>query len=258
VRKKVQVIIPFRQREGSDLRRAANLEVVQAWWYAHGFDPAIVDDGLGGDAQFNRHAAYNAGVAANIADVYVFAEADMLIHPSQINKAVGLAEAKPGIVVPFTEYRYLSDSVTKFVRDTVADMDDSTLAEWWALPPDDPSSVFDLRPESTMLDGKSIGAVTVLSRSTYLTAGGFTEATRGNWYDDNITEEAYAYLVGKTRWVRRPAVHLYHLPGWKGGHLTDEDREATQSNKAILDQMRRNIRHKRREPVRDLMRYRAR
>jgi hypothetical protein len=56
-----KIIIPFRDR-GIDPRRAANLEVVQAWWYAHGFTPQIVDDGLSGGAQFNRHRAYNRAV----------------------------------------------------------------------------------------------------------------------------------------------------------------------------------------------------
>ena len=87
---KVTVVIPFRDR-GTDLRRGANLTIVMAWWWAHGFTPQVVDDGLDGDAPFNRHRAYNRAVARfPETDVFVFTEADMLIPPSQIKQAVQL------------------------------------------------------------------------------------------------------------------------------------------------------------------------
>ena len=88
--------------------------------------------------------------------------------------------------------------------------------------------------------------------------GGFTEATHGNWYDDNIIEEGYAFLTGqKTRWVEGPAVHMYHLPGWTGDHLTDADRAATAMNRSLLRAMRRNIRLRAKGAVRHLMLHRA-
>lgn len=251
---KATVIIPFRMRTSGDARRAANLEVVQAWWFAHGFDPQIVSDGLSGDDQFNRHRAYNRAVAANPdTDVFVFTEADMLIHNVQIEAAIRMAARKPGLVVPFTEYRYFSERVSDHVLDTYHDMDSYDLASWWLLPVNDPASVFDMRAESVMGDGKSIGAVNVVSRQTLERTGGFTEATHGNWYDDNIIEEGFAYLAGKTRWIKGPAVHLYHKPGWKGEHLTEADKAATAHNKSLLDQMRRDIRNHKRGAVRTLM-----
>lgn len=254
---KVSVIIPFRLREGADIRRSANLDVVQAWWYAHGFDPQIVSDGLHGDCQFNRHRAYNRAVASNPdTDVFVFTEADMLIHPEQIKQAARLAQQKIGLVVPFTEYRYLSDDVTGFVRDTYASMGTKDLAEWWALPANDDRSVFDMRPESVMKGGKSIGAVNVVSRQTLNITGGFTEMTSGNWYDDNIIEEGFKFLAGPTRWVQGPAVHLYHLPGHTGDHLTEADKAATAHNKRVLNDMRRHIRLRQRGPVRSILSYR--
>lgn len=255
----VQVVIPFRLREGADLRRSLNLEVVQAWWYAHGFDPKIVDDGLVADEQFNRHRAYNRAIAANPgADVFVFTEADMLIHPSQIKQAVKMASSRPGLVVPFTQYRYLSDEVTDHLRRTFYDMDEEYLAEWWALPPKDDNSIFDLRAESIMDNGKSIGAINVVSRETLRLTGGFTEATSGNWYDDNIIEEGFAFLTrSKTRYVQGPAVHLYHLPGWTGDHLSEEDKLATRRNKDLLYTMRRDIRYGNTMKVKRLMERRS-
>jgi hypothetical protein len=249
----VKVIIPFRDR-GIDPRRAANLEIVQAWWYAHGFDPQIVDDGLEGDAQFNRHRAYNRAVSRNAdADVFVFAEADMLVHPDQIRLGVRLAVRQPGLVVPFTRYHYLSDASTGVLRDGYHD-DVISKDYWWGEPAHSPTSVFAWEPESTMDNGTSVGAVNIVSRETLEITGGFTEATSGNWYDDRIIDAAFSFLTGnKTAFVPGPAVHLYHLPGHRGAHLTGRDRMATQRNRDLLRLMKRDIRLGNREPVKNLM-----
>lgn len=250
-----RVFIPFRDR-GLDPRRGANLAVVHAWWYAHGFEPTVVSDGGSGDEQFNRHRAYNRAVEEfPETEVFVFTEADMLIHPSQIREGLQQAESKPGLVVPFTTYRYLSDETTETVRVTY---DEGDVAEWWALPPTDVRSIFGLHPESVMEDGKSIGAVNIVSRRTLEITGGFTEATSGNWYDDNIIEEGFAFLTGqRTRWVEGPAVHLYHLPGWTGAHLTDADKAATRRNRDLLVRMRADARMGNKPAVRALMEVRG-
>jgi hypothetical protein len=252
------VIIPFRDR-GIDPRRGANLEVVMAWWYAHGFDPRVVDDGLSGDAQFNRHRAYNRAVERfPETQTFVFTEADMLIHPKQIIEAVTRALRHPGLVVPFTQYRYLSDESTGRVRDWYNDQSPEQIAYDWSLQVADPASLFNIKPESTMEDGRSIGAVNVVSRRTLDLTGGFTESTRGNWYDDNIIEEAFAFLTGyNTRWVDGPAVHMYHLPGHKGDHLTAEDKAATENNRRVLYNVRRAIRYQDRTTVKQIMEARA-
>lgn len=249
----VSVVIPFRDR-GKDPHRAANLEVVQAWWYAHGFDPQIVDDGYEGDTQFNRHRAYNRAVSGNPdTAVFVFTEADMLIHPLQVRLAIQRAMDMPGLVVPFTEYRYLSESMTTVLRDAYHELTPYEIAKWWMRSPEDRQSVFGLTPESTMDNGRSIGAVNVVSRETLEATGGFTECTSGNWYDDRIIEEGFAFLTQPTRFVSGPAVHLYHLPGWKGDHLTEEDRKATEKNKEMLLAMRGYVRHRDREAARSML-----
>ncbi len=253
----VEVIIPFRDR-GIDPRRAANLEIVMAWWYAHGFEPHIVTDGLAGDAQFNRHRAYNRATAQYPeADVYVFTEADMLIHPNQIMTAVRLSARKPGLVVPFTQYRYLSDRTTACLRDLYHDEDTQVLGTYWAQPPHSAQSIFTLETESTMDNGRSIGAVNVVSRNTLDLTGGFTELTEGNWHDDRIIEEGFRFLCKqKTQYVDGPAVHLYHLPGHAGEHLTEADKRATRRNRDILVRLRTDIRMQQTESVKRLMSYR--
>ena len=255
---KQKVFIPFRDR-GLDPRRGANLAVVQAWWYTHGFEPCIVDDGLEGDAQFNRHRAYNRAVSGNPdVDVFVFTEADMLIHPDQIHESLRVAQEHPGLVVPFTQYRYLSDSTTGIIRDAYNDFAEADLVDWWSRTPDNAFSVFQFDPEAVMDNGDSIGAINVVSRETLDLTGGFTEATSGNWYDDNIIEEGFKALTGhSTRWVTGSAVHLYHLPGWKGDHLTEADKAATRHNKKLLVGMRADMRMGRLDKVKALMEVRA-
>lgn len=254
----IAVIIPFRDR-GIDPRRHANLEVVQAWWFAHGLEAQIVDDGLSGSQQFNRHKAYNLAVSRNpTVDMFVFTEADMLVPPSQVVSAVELAQERPGLVVPFMQYRYLSDSTTEIIREVYNDRGVPWSARWWVKSPSDPQSIFGLTPEYVMDNGRSIGAINVVSRETLDLTGGFTEATSGNWYDDNIIEEAFAFLTGQTtRYVTGPAVHLYHLPGHKGDHLTDADRRATEHNKGLLAALRHRVSTGDREWARRLMEVRA-
>lgn len=152
----VRVVIPFRMRDGADPRRQANLDVVMAWWYGHGYEPLVQTDGLEGDQQFNRHRAYNLAVSGNPrTKTFIFAEADMLIHPEQIRQAVRLAQREPGLVVPFYRYHYLSDAATASIRDSYADDPAEATATWWGLKPEDPRSIFQMRPESTMGDGES-------------------------------------------------------------------------------------------------------
>lgn len=257
----ISVIIPFRDR-GTDPRRGANLDVVMAWWWAHGLTPIVMDDGLVGDAQFNRHRAYNRGVSRNPeTEVFVFAEADMLIPIQQIIDGARLAMQAPGLVVPFKQYRYLSDNITAYIRDLFNDgLDDSMLADWLSLDPKDPASIFEMRPDMVLKGGTSIGAVNIVSRETLDLTGGFTEATSGNWYDDNIIEEGFRFLAGPTRWVKGPALHLYHLPGHVGehnsDHVTEADKLATQYNRTLLRTMRGDIRRNDRQAVKALLEVR--
>lgn len=206
------LVIPFRDR-GRDPLRSANLAAVLNWWQSSPWPVYVVGDDRSGDAQFNRHIAYNRAATKTSADVLVYTEADMLIPFEQIEQAITMATTMPGLVVPFTQYRYLSEVDSGFARDG--------------------AQLASLTPERTMDDGRSIGAVNAVSRDTLTAVGGYTERTEGNWYDDRIMHHAFDVCAGPTRWVDGPAFHLYHLPGWKGEHLTAEDRAATKRNRAL-------------------------
>lgn len=213
----VQVVIPFRDR-GTDPLRPANLERVFLHWLDdHHTTPLITDDGRMGAQQFNRSAAYNRGIAAAPSDVevFVFAESDMLVGPDQIDEAIRMAKRDVGLVVPFTQYRYLSPQDSTLVRTT--DADPARMAPAW-----------------TMDNGRSIGALGVISRETMELVGQWDERFEGNWYDDNAMHIAFEVCAAHTRFVHGPAYHLHHLSGNHGNHLTPEDRRATLRNKQRL------------------------
>lgn len=207
----VAVIIPFRSR-GNDPLREQNLTRVLCHWRDSGYDPLVASDGLTGNAQFCRSAAYNRGVAEIDADVYVFAESDLLIAPEPVEEAVELAVEDTGLVIPFSEFRALSERDSRWVRHFAAD----------------PAQCM-----TTLVRGYrgSIGAINVVSRKTYDLVGGYDERFEGAWYDDDAMKIAFELCAGPTRWVDGPAYHLYHLSGGSGAHLTDSDRATTLSNR---------------------------
>lgn len=217
----VAVIVPFRDR-GRDLRRRANLHHVVKYLDGYGEKVIVVSDGRTGAASFNRSAAYNAGVAQTDADVLIFHEADMLVPYGQLNDGIDAAKALTGLVVPFTTYRYLTPSDSERVRRG-------------HLSPEDAVA------ERVMDNGTSIGAVNIISRETLAAVGQWDNAFEGSWWDDRAMQRAFDVAAGPTRWISGPAHHLWHLPGWAGEHLTDEDRAATQRNKQRY-QLYRNAR----------------
>lgn len=211
------VVIPFRDR-GVDPLRKANLVRVLQQYDDYGFCVEVVDDGRKDHAQFNRSAAYNRGVARRGDDtkVFVFAESDMLLPAEQIIDAAKMALESPGLVIPFTEYHYVDPVSSEDLRQNGYDCSKSKA--WW-----------------TMDDGRSIGAVNVVSRQTLNLIGRYDEMFEGNWYDDDAMKLAFEKAAGETRWVNGPAWHLYHLPGYRGDHLSDADKAATERNRQRLN-----------------------
>ena len=207
----VAVIIPFRSR-GNDPLREQNLERVLTDWRQSGYRPIVVSDGRRGSDPFCRSAAYNQAVELVDADVYVFTESDLLIQPEAIEIAVDIAFGAPGLVIPFSEFRALSERDSRHVRAFVA-------APYDCL--------------ATVVRGYrgSIGAINVVSRKTFDLVGGYDEQFEGAWFDDDAMKIAFEMCSGPTRWVDGAAYHLYHLPGASGDHLTSADRKATSKNR---------------------------
>lgn len=206
------ICIPFRDR-GRDPARSANLKRVLEHWADFGFGCAVrvFDDGRSGDEQFCRSAAYNRAAREIDSAVLIYTESDMLLDHSQILEGITLAVKHTGLVVPFTQYRYLNPS-------------DSDAVRGYKVNP------VTCQPDLVLDNGESIGAVNILSRKSLSEVGQWDENFEGAWYDDRAMERAFEITCGPTRFVNGPAYHLYHLPGWEGRHLTDEDRDAVTRN----------------------------
>lgn len=212
----VAVIIPFRSR-GNDPLREQNLARVLTEWRGNGYEPIVVSDGRLGNDSFCRSAAYNQAVEMVNADVYVFSESDLIIRPEAVEMAVDLAFREPGLVIPFSEFRSLAERDSRLIRHFVAN----------------PSNCL-----TSVVKGyrRSIGAINVVSRESYDLIGAYDEGFEGAWYDDDAMKIAFEICCGPTRWIDGPAYHLYHLPGGRGKHLTDEDRAATTENRIRYEQ----------------------
>lgn len=202
------VIIPFRDR-GTDPLRKANLTRVLEHWA--GWDVHVVDDGRTGNAQFNRHAAYNQGAALTTADILIYAESDMLIDHDQIRQAIAAAQ-QPGLIVPFTERHELNSQDSEQVRAHTVKPHTCT------------AQVVKPKP-------RRIGAINVISRDTLTAVGQWDEQFEGCWWDDRSMHIAFDLCTAPTRWIDGPSWHLYHLPGYQGSHLTGADKVATARNK---------------------------
>lgn len=222
---KTAVVIPFRAREGGDPLRQQNLSRVVEHWSDYDCEIIISDDGRTGAAQFNRSAAYNRAAArgrvgATTADMLIFAESDLIVSLDQIDRAVYMAAA-PGMVVPFSWFKALSEEDSRRVRAHETDPADCV---------------------APVVKGHcgSIGAVNVLSRHTLdLIGGGYDEMFEGAWYDDDAMKIAFDVAAGPTRFVEGSGYHLYHLSGGRGDHLSRADRAATSRNRLRLQQYRR-------------------
>jgi hypothetical protein len=212
--------IPWRDR-GLDPLRQANIRYVTDYLTDLCLGEVhVFSDGREGKAPFNRSMAYNHAVTMIDADIFTFCESDMIVPKVQLEEAISLASGQARLVVPFYTYYYLSASDSMMIRD---DKLDYRYCE----------------PESVMVDGRSVGAVNTMSRLAIEKVGGYDEQFEGSWYDDRAMAIAFEICCGPTLFVDGPAWHLYHIPGWEGAHLTQQDREATNRNKARLKLYRR-------------------
>lgn len=215
----VSVIVPW--RSNGDPNRERNLESVVDWLSPLGLPIILADDGRAPGMPFNRSTAFNHGMQLSPSEVYVWHEADMLVPHDQLLYAIEDARGGLGLVVPFTEYRYLSR--------------ESSEQAWSNLTPSQ------YEPAWTMPNGSSIGAVSVCSAETMRWVGRWDEGFEGHGFDDRAMFHAFDVAAG-TRYVDGPAWHLWHpeaFSPWKRGdpagrssNFDPAEVEATYRNKA--------------------------
>lgn len=216
----VAVIVPFRDRGGDPCRRQNLDRVLMQWWSwiealatLDGSRPYlfVVDDGRTGSAQFCRSAAYNRGVALSDADIYVFAESDMLIGLQPIRDAIKLATDGLGLAVPFTQQEMLSPTDSEKVRAFRKSPEECT-------------------PIPHPYGGhNNYGCINVLSRATLQAVGQFDPLFDGNGHDDAAMWRAFEIAAGPTRFVEGGASHLWHVEGIRPGASLAE-KAATERN----------------------------
>lgn len=210
------VIIPWRDK--GDRARKRNLDAVTK--HLDGCLPdiptCVIGDGRTGP--FNRSAAYNHALSYVKADVYVFHEADMIVDPDALRTAIRLAGDAPGLVVPFDVYHYLSRDATKAVVDGKIEPQE-------------------LAAERRMADGRSVGAVNVVSATTMKAIGCWDETFAGWGYDDRAMALAFQVATGApTRFVSGLGIHLWHTPGWQaGGRFAGGTRQVSAVEQAATD-----------------------
>jgi hypothetical protein len=188
------VIVPW--RDSGDPHRSRNYRYVLAYYLEMGIGQVIpIDDGRPTGQPFNRHAAYNRGMALTDADALIWNEADTLLPPEQLALGISLALDSPGIVIPFTERNELSEDTTNHVHDDGVDP-------------------FTARPEIAYTQGSSIGQCGITSRATMAAVGQWDEHFEGWGYDDNAMFHAFGTLAGPPRWVEGIGVHLWHPPAY--------------------------------------------
>lgn len=206
----VALVIPFRDR-GTDPLRKANLNHVLAYWKDFGHPVHVLDDGLTGNQQFNRHACYNRAAHTLNADTLAYIESDMLVPYEQMTAAITAAQDHPHLVIPFTVRHELGPTDSHHVRQGA---DHTTF-----------------HGQQVKLKPRRIGAVNVITRQALTLIGQWDEKFTGNWWDDRAMHHAFDICTAPTQWIDGPSWHLHHLPGHTGTHLTPQDRAATEANR---------------------------
>lgn len=208
-------VVAFRDR-GVDQFRKRNFDYVTEYVRGLGLGPLfIVDDGREGPQPFCRHAAYNIGSDLAFtagARTITYWEADMIVPRQQVVDGIAAALEAPRLVVPFNvRHEYDAEQSEQIMAD--------------ANPDSFTAPVIKHAP-------RRIGAVNIISRDAYEAIGCWDEQHSGNWWDDRAMGIAFQICTGNPeKWIQGPSRHLYHLPGYAGSHLTDEDRVATERNR---------------------------
>lgn len=205
------VVIPWRDT-GCEWRRRAYEHVTRH--YA-AFDVVATD--AGGDL-FSRSDSLNEGARGSDADVICALDADIIIPPAHLMAAAEMALDAPGMVLPFTEGRYLGPSATLRVTGGASPW----LAEpRWRFHPD--------------INTPLVGGCNVLSRETFEAVGGWPTGFFG-WGNQDIAFADMCEQVAPLRRIEGPYVHLHHPK--TGEYVSDETKAR---NAARLREVRETL-----------------
>lgn len=161
-----------------------------------------------GPTPFSRSAALNMGMEFTDAEVVVTLDADLLIRPSALRKAVELAAERPGLVIPFDRLLYVHERETQTILRQPSGQWPRPVRPWRWTPTD---------------KIPLLGGCGVLSRETWGLAGGWLEQFH-RWGGQDVAFAAQcSTLVAPLRRIEGDAVHLFHP---KDGDYVDPDQIA--------------------------------
>lgn len=198
-----QVIIPWRLR--SSEQRQENMRAVVANYRAAGFDVALspLDE-----ASWSPGAARNAGAKGSRRSVIVFADADTLCDPGQVEEAAWRAGREPGLVFAYDLYLRLDEAAS-----------DRVLAGFHPM---------NVAGEPPIFGSASMGAVAI-SRESFREVGGFDELYHGWGFEDL----AFAAACAKLWPLRRVSGPVFHL--WHGPRRNDDSPEDSDAGQVVAN-----------------------
>lgn len=177
----VAAIIPFRD----NANREASLHRVTAHLEEFCDEVIVCDDG---GSPFSRGASINAGAEKATAETFIICDADVLVPHRQIQQALALGYDE-GMVLPFSEYRYLNKQHTVAVQRGA----EPTLG---------------MLPKFTV--SNSVGGCMVIDSFAFWAVGGFDPRFRGWGSEDRAFHAAVDTLVGSVLRIDGPMFHLWH------------------------------------------------
>ncbi len=204
------VVIPF---QSDDSLRLTAYEHVRNY-YRYEFPDWPVSVGRSPEP-FSRAQAINQGVGQTDAEIVVVNDADTLVGPEQIRRAVAWAQGAPGLVYAYTRYRRLGPDA---VIDTYKDVPYGE-AKW-------------------QMESAPSQSVVAIRRSDFWEIGGMDEQFVGWGYEDcEFADRAARYVP-----IRRVPGDLYHI--WHGDRREDDspltaDRQAVARNLTRLHKLAR-------------------
>lgn len=156
-------------------------------WQRAGFGQGIVE-GRSPAGPFNRSAAINDAAHGDW-DVFIVADADVLIDGAQVREAIERALSSGRVVLPFTHYVGLTPNMTKRVLDGYD-------GDW-----DRGARFRSQKHESSCV---------VVPRAAWETTGGFDERFIGWGQEDVAFIQSARLLVGEVERIDGHVWHLWH------------------------------------------------